>query len=135
MFEFLRTYDAPKATATKLRQAQASDLLLSGEIGWKKKLWFQLTKKGAAAAAIDVMSADPGKQAPRFLVATDGVEFYARDIKSGALNNFGFHAAARFISLRNCWFVITKTPSFLTLPLTTTTAVAAVYWQQIFSKN
>jgi len=28
------------------------------------------------------MSADPGKQAPRFLVATDGIEFYARDTKS-----------------------------------------------------
>ena len=82
VFEFLRIYDAPKATVTKLRQAQAGDLLQSGEVIWKKKLWFQPTKKGKAAAAIDAMSADPGKQAPRFLIATDGVEFYARDTKS-----------------------------------------------------
>lgn len=82
VFEFLRIYDAPKATVTKLRQAQAGDLLQSGEIVWKKKLWFQPTKKGGAAAAIDAMSADPGKQAPRFLIATDGFEFYARDTKS-----------------------------------------------------
>jgi hypothetical protein len=82
VFEFLRIYDAPKATVTKLRQAQAGDLLKSGEVIWKKKLWFQPTKKGKASAAIDAMSADPGKQAPRFLVATDGVEFYARDTKS-----------------------------------------------------
>lgn len=82
VFEFLRIYDAPKATVTKLRQAQAGDLLQTGEVVWKKKLWFQPTPKGKAAAAIDAMSADPGKQAPRFLVATDGVEFYARDTKS-----------------------------------------------------
>jgi hypothetical protein len=82
VFEFLRIYDAPKATVTKLRQAQAGDLLQTGEVVWKKKLWFQPTAKGKAASAIDAMSADPGKQAPRFLVATDGVEFYARDTKS-----------------------------------------------------
>lgn len=82
VFEFLRIYDAPKATVTKLRQAQAGDLLQTGEVVWKKKLWFQPTPKGEAAAAIDAMSADPGKQAPRFLVATDGIEFYARDTKS-----------------------------------------------------
>lgn len=82
VFEFLRIYDAPKATVTKLRQAQAGDLLQTGEVVWKKKLWFQPTPKGKAAAAIDAMSADPGKQAPRFLVATDGIEFYARDTKS-----------------------------------------------------
>ncbi len=82
VFEFLRIYDAPKATVTKLRQAQAGDLLQSGEVVWKKKLWFQPTQTGKAAAAIDAMAADPGKQAPRFLIATDGVEFYARDTKS-----------------------------------------------------
>jgi len=32
VFEFLRIYDAPKATVTKLRQAQAGDLLQSGEV-------------------------------------------------------------------------------------------------------
>jgi hypothetical protein len=82
VFEFLRIYDAPKATVTKLRQAQGGDLLQSGEVVWKKKLWFQPTQTGKAAAAIDAMAADPGKQAPRFLIATDGVEFYARDTKS-----------------------------------------------------
>ena len=82
VFDFLRIYDAPKSTITKLRQSHAGDLLESGEVIWKKKLRFQSTPKGQAATAIDAMSADPGKQAPRFLVATDGVEFYARDTKA-----------------------------------------------------
>lgn len=80
-FEFLRIYDAPKSTVTKLQQGQDADLLQGGDVLWKKKLWFRVAPKGKAARTVDAMVADPAavKQAPRFLLATDGHEVYARD--------------------------------------------------------
>lgn len=84
VFDFLRIYDAPKSTITKLRQGQEADLLQSGDVLWKKKLWFRVAPKGGAARTVDAMVADPvsAKQAPRFFLATDGVEVYARDGKA-----------------------------------------------------
>lgn len=92
VFDFLRIYDAPKATITKLRQSQEADLLQIGDIFWKKKLWFRVAPKGGAARAVDAMSADPAgsKQAPRFFVATDGLEVYARDAKADQTLDIGF---------------------------------------------
>lgn len=83
-FEFLRIYDAPKSTVTKLRQVQDADLLQGGDVLWKKKLWFRVAPKGKAACIVDAMVADPvaAKQAPRFFLATDGREVYARDTKA-----------------------------------------------------
>jgi hypothetical protein len=84
VFDFLRIYDAPKSTVTKLRQGQEADLLQSGDVLWKKKLWFRVAPKGKAAQTVDAMVADPvaAKQAPRFFLATDGREVYARDAKA-----------------------------------------------------
>ncbi len=84
VFDFLRIYDAPKSTVTKLRQGQDADLLQSGDVLWKKKLWFRVAPKGKAARTVDAMVADPvgAKQAPRFFLATDGREVYARDAKA-----------------------------------------------------
>lgn len=84
VFDFLRIYDAPKSTITKLRQGQEADLLQSGDVLWKKKLWFRVAPKGKAARTVDDMVADPvaAKQAPRFFLATDGREVYARDAKA-----------------------------------------------------
>ena len=84
VFDFLRIYDAPKSTITKLRQGQEADLLQSGDVLWKKKLWFRVAPKGKAARTVDAMVADPvaAKQAPRFFLATDGREVYARDAKA-----------------------------------------------------
>ena len=84
VFDFLRIYDAPKSTITKLRQGQKADLLQCSEILWKKKLWFRVAPKGQAARAVDSMVVDPVayKQAPRFFLATDGCEVFARDAKT-----------------------------------------------------
>jgi hypothetical protein len=66
------------------RQGQEADLLQSGDVLWKKKLWFRVAPKGKAARTVDAMVADPvaAKQAPRFFLATDGREVYARDAKA-----------------------------------------------------
>lgn len=84
VFDFLSIYDAPKSTITKLKQAQGADLLQTGDVLWKKKLWFRVADKGGAGSALDAMWSSPElkKQAPRFLLITDGEEVIARDTKS-----------------------------------------------------
>ncbi len=82
-YRFLEIYDAPKATVTKLRQSNESDLLGSGDVLLKKKFWFKTAPKGKAAATVDAMAAEVAdqKHAPRFILSTDGSEYHARDIK------------------------------------------------------
>ena len=81
IYRLLEIYGAPKATVTKLRQANA--LGDASEIVVKKKLVFRVSAKGKASSTVDEMAGDIKllKVAPRFLIATDGVEFYAKDIK------------------------------------------------------
>lgn len=83
IYRLLEIYGAPKATVTKLRQANTAEGTSSTEIVVKKKLVFRVTAKGKATATVDEMSGDAKllKAAPRFLIATDGVELYAKDIK------------------------------------------------------
>lgn len=83
IYRFLEIYDAPKATITKLRQAAPDDRIANRDVVWKKKLFFRVASEGQAAATVDAMASDPRikKDAPRFLLATDGVEVYAYDRK------------------------------------------------------
>jgi len=84
IYRFLEIYDAPKSTITKLRQGTSGYSLLNGDLLWKKKLFFRIAPKGQTAATVDALAADPltKKHAPRFLIATDGEEVYAQDIKA-----------------------------------------------------
>lgn len=81
IYRLLEIYGAPKATVTKLRQANASGD--TSEIVVKKKLVLRLSAKGKASSTVDEMAGDIKilKAAPRFLIATDGAELYAKDIK------------------------------------------------------
>lgn len=81
IYRLIEIYGAPKATVTKLRQANASDG--NNEIVVKKKLVFRVSPKGKASSVVDEMADDAKllKAAPRFLIATDGAELYAKDIK------------------------------------------------------
>jgi N-6 DNA Methylase len=83
IYRLLEIYGAPKATVTKLRQANTADGTSSTEIVVKKKLVFRVAAKGKATTTVDEMAGDAKllKAAPRFLIATDGVELYAKDIK------------------------------------------------------
>jgi len=83
IYRLLEIYGAPKATVTKLRQANSADNKTSNEVVVKKKLVFRVSSNGKASSAVDDMAGDAKllKNAPRFLIATDGVEFYAKDIK------------------------------------------------------
>jgi hypothetical protein len=84
IYQFLAIYDAPKSTVTKLRQSNSEDLLSPGDLLWKKKLWFRVAEKGRAPVTVDEMSSAryAKKDSPRFLMATDGIEFYAIDTKT-----------------------------------------------------
>lgn len=86
-FAFLAAYDAPKATVTKLRQASLANLLGHVEVHWKKKLFFRSAEAGRAGATMETMAAqfEGKKDAPRFLLATDGTELLARDLKAGTV--------------------------------------------------
>jgi hypothetical protein len=86
-FAFLGAYDAPKASVTKLRQASPANLLGHVEVHLKKKLFFRSADAGQAGAAMEWMAAQFGgkKDAPRFLMATDGAELLARDLKAGTV--------------------------------------------------
>lgn len=84
-FAFLAAYDAPKATVTKLRQASPANLLGHVEVHLKKKLFFRSADSGQAGATMEAMAAqfEAKKDAPRFLMATDGTELLAKDLKAG----------------------------------------------------
>lgn len=84
IYRFLEIYDAPKATITKLRQGTSGYPLLNGDILLKNKVFFRIAPEGQTASTVDALAADPltKKHAPRFLIATDGEEVYAQDLKA-----------------------------------------------------
>jgi hypothetical protein len=83
-FKFLEIYDAAKSTITKLRQGTLNQATQAGDVLLKNKLFFRPAAQGEAAQTFDALLADPlvAKHHPRFLIVTDGVEFYARDQKA-----------------------------------------------------
>lgn len=86
-FDFMAVYDAPKATITKLRQAAEKKPAAHHEIHWKRKLLFRAAPEGQASAMLAEMAAvaeRAKKDAPRILMATDGRELVARDLKFDA---------------------------------------------------
>lgn len=94
-FDFMEIYDAPKATITKLRQAQGGKDVANNEVHWKRKLLFRSAPKGSAPQTLDAMveAVARTKDAPRFLIATDGVELVARDLKVDAPMDIAFAQA------------------------------------------
>jgi hypothetical protein len=85
VFEFLSVFDnIPKATLTKLRQGSGNQSKVPGEVLWKKHLFFKPAPHGKAAEAVDALVVNPltKAHAPRFVMSTDGDEFYCRDIRA-----------------------------------------------------
>ncbi|MGE6210573.1 class I SAM-dependent DNA methyltransferase [Comamonas aquatica] len=86
-FAFLAAYDAPKATVTKLKQASPANLLGHVEVHLRRKLFFRSTDAGQAGATMEAIAAqfEGKKDAPQFLMATDGAELLAKDLKAGTV--------------------------------------------------
>jgi hypothetical protein len=85
IFDFLSLFDnIPKATITKLRQGSGNQSKIPGEVLWKKHLFFKPASHGKSADTVDALVASPltKTHSPRFVMSTDGHEFYCRDIKA-----------------------------------------------------
>jgi len=84
LFDFFALYDVPKATITKLKQGSSNEASAKGDVLWKKKFFYRTANKGQSASEVEKMLLDPltKKHVPRFLFATDGIEFFARDLKT-----------------------------------------------------
>ena len=91
-FAFLTIYDAAKATVTKLRQGAANQARVKGDVLLKNKLFFRPATAGGAAKALDEIAGDAltERHKPRFLIATDGTEVYARDLKADQTLDISF---------------------------------------------
>ena len=85
VFDFLSLFEnVPKATVTKLKQGSGNQSKVPGEVLWKNHLFFKTAAQGQSAQTVDEMVADPisKKHAPRFIMSTDGAEFFCRDTKA-----------------------------------------------------
>ena len=80
----LEIYNAPKSTLTKFRKGMQNKGERPGDLLWARKLYFRSAEVGKSAQALDALKdAKTAKsQKPRFLVATDGNEVAALDIKA-----------------------------------------------------
>jgi N-6 DNA Methylase len=88
-FRVMEAYDASRNEVAKLRMKHPEDLI-GTDILWPKKLLFRAAGAGQVQNTIDVLKASligkkgaAAKNAPRFLMSTDGDEFLAIDLKTG----------------------------------------------------
>lgn len=83
-FRLLEIYNAPKATLTKLRSGTQNKGERPDDVLWSRKLYFRFARNGQAAGTLDALkeSKVTKSQKPRFLLATDGREVAAYDMKA-----------------------------------------------------
>src|SRR5664279_1755829 len=83
-FRLLEIYNAPKATLTKLRKGTQNKGEQPGDLLWARKLYFRPAADGQVAQTLDALKdAKAAKaQKPRFLLATNGHEVSALDLKA-----------------------------------------------------
>jgi hypothetical protein len=80
----LEIYNAPKATVTKLRKGTQNKGEQPGDLLWSRKLYFRPVAEGRVAQTLDTLKNVKATKAqkPRFLLATDGLEVSALDLKA-----------------------------------------------------
>lgn len=88
-FRVMEAYSASRNEVAKLRMKHPEGLVAS-DILWPKKLLYRPAAKGQVQTTVDALKASlvgkkgaAAKNAPRFVMSTDGDEFYAVDLKSG----------------------------------------------------
>ena len=84
VFKFMEIFNPPKATLTRLQKAAKENLDPGGDLFWPRKMHFRVTEPGQAANVIDALKDQKiaKNKKPRFIIATDGKEFSALDIKA-----------------------------------------------------
>lgn len=93
-FRVMEAFDASRNEIAKLRMKHPAGLAAS-DILWPKKLLFRAADAGQVQNTIEDLKASligkkgaASKNAPRFLMSTDGDEFLAVDIKTGETPSF-----------------------------------------------
>jgi hypothetical protein len=93
-FRLMEAYDASRNEVAKLRMKHPAGLVAS-DVLWPKKMLFRPADAGGVQDAVEALKASlvgkkgaAAKNAPRFLISTDGDEFVAIDTKTGETPGF-----------------------------------------------
>lgn len=93
-FRLMEAYDASRNEVTKLRMNHPASLVAT-KVLWPKKMLYCPAAPGDVQNVVEALKASlvgkkgaAAKNAPRFLVSTDGDEFLAVDIKTGETPGF-----------------------------------------------
>lgn len=93
-FRLMEAYDASRNEVNKLRMKHPESLVAS-DILWPKKMLYRSAPAGEVQATIEALKISlvgkkgaAAKNAPRFVISTDGDEFLAIDIKTGESPGF-----------------------------------------------
>ncbi|MGL9730581.1 class I SAM-dependent DNA methyltransferase [Enterococcus sp. DIV0756] len=84
IYEFLKVYDIPNATITKLRKGVNNLSKVSNEVHLKNKLYFKFVNNSVFEAFVEIeKKANDSSSNPRYLMVTDFVTILAKDTKTG----------------------------------------------------
>lgn len=93
-FRLMEAYDASRNEVAKLRMKHPAGLVAT-DVLWPKKMLFRPAEAGGVQDAIEALKASligkkgaAAKNAPRFLISTDGDEFVAVDTRTGETPGF-----------------------------------------------
>ena len=93
-FRLMEAYDASRNEVNKLRMKHPEGLV-DADILWPKKLLYRAAQKGEVQDTVTSLKASlvgkkgrSAKNAPRFVISTDGEEFLAVDLKNDDTPNF-----------------------------------------------
>lgn len=83
-FDFIAAYDAPPATVTRIRNGSQNASDVPGGVLWRQKLHLLVCERGQVEGALDRLQTSRATTSQRvqFIVATDGTEFAARDLRA-----------------------------------------------------
>lgn len=109
IYEMIFAYVGKKSTIKLLKDGKANLSKKSGEISWKKKLFYKEFSKGELNAQVALDTADSLKHDERFVVLTDGSELYCVDTKIGDTLNIKFKELTKRYAFFLPWAGIEKT--------------------------
>ena len=91
-YDFIAAYDAPPATVTRIRNGSQNATDLEGGLLWRQKLHLLVCKPGQVEASLQQLAASRAteRQKAQFLLATDGIEVAARDLRADDATFFSF---------------------------------------------
>ncbi|HIF15398.1 MAG TPA: class I SAM-dependent DNA methyltransferase, partial [Bacteroidetes bacterium] len=111
IYDLLLAYDFPKSTITLLKKGNYNKSRNSGEILWKKKLFFTIEKHRDLHLTIDQAQKNNAvlKQHPRFLIANNFTTLLAVDTKTGDTLDIPFKELSKNYTFFLPWAGMEKT--------------------------